>query len=305
MNRLREERAAGRRGLERAVRPAPWLRTPAAGQDGASATVDDVVVTARRREEQLQGRAGRRLGPQRRARWSSTGAPDITALQQHDPQRHGPGRARLELDPDHLHPRRRPAGSAVGLRARRRPLYRRRLCRPSAGRRARHLRHRAHRGAARPARHAVRPQHHRRRDQIRHQAARADEPSFLAAATSATTTSTTSWSRARSRSATPSRVGGAVATYDHDGYGKNLTTGAGSVQQGRHRLPRQRRMDAQRRPVLPPRLRPGRGRLQPAPRPPRGQLDAPAAVRRRRPASMTPTPASPATQTGRRPTACR
>ena len=89
------------------------------------------------------------------------------------PQHHAGKLARHQLDAHRVHPRRGPAGPGPRLRSGRRHLPRRRVPQPPAGRRARHLRSRADRGAARSAGHAVWPQHHRRCGKIRHQDAAA------------------------------------------------------------------------------------------------------------------------------------
>ena len=170
------------------------------------------------------GRADRGLGVLGRAHRERRRARHHLAAAVHA-EPHPAGGARLELDADRLHPRHRPAGSAVGLRARRRPLCRRRLHRAPAGRGARHLRHRAPRSAARPAGHAVRPQHHRRRDQVRHQLARRRGAPRHQATRSAPTPSTTSSPRACCRSATRSRSARSAAIYRRDGYGENQYTG--------------------------------------------------------------------------------
>src|SRR3546814_16117104 len=51
-----------------------------------------------------------------------------------DPEHHARSLARLELDAQRLHPRRRPAGPGLGLRTGRRHLSRRRLFEPPPGR---------------------------------------------------------------------------------------------------------------------------------------------------------------------------
>ena len=110
----------------------------------------------------------------------------------HHAERHARGLARHQFDADRLHPRRRPAGPGRRLRGGRRPLSRRRLSEPPAGRPARHLRCRADRGAARAAGHALRPQHDRRRDQICHPPARRRTRASASAARSAPTSRPTS-----------------------------------------------------------------------------------------------------------------
>ena len=133
--------------------------------DHRSRRTASIIVTARRREERLvdvpiavtsfSGAQLAERGAHRHHRYR----PDRA-------QRHAGSLARHQLDAVRLHPRHRPAGSGLRLRAGRRHLSRRRLSQPPAGRGARHLRRRAHRGAARAAGHALRPQHHRRRGQI-------------------------------------------------------------------------------------------------------------------------------------------
>ena len=85
-----------------------------------------------------------------------------------------PARRDLRVAPvgaDRRHPRHRAVRRQPDrARSGRRRLYRRRLSRPPAGPQCRVVRRRAHRGAARAAGHAVRPQHRRRRGQHRHQA---------------------------------------------------------------------------------------------------------------------------------------
>ena len=85
-------------------------------------------------------------------------------------QRDARSEPRHQLDAVRLHPRHRPAGPRLGLRAGRRHLSRRHLPQPPAGRRPRHLRRRADRSAARSAGHALWAQHHRRRGQVCDQA---------------------------------------------------------------------------------------------------------------------------------------
>ena len=168
------------------------------------------------------GRADRGLGVLRRAARDAPAPRDITWLQQSDAERHAAGRARLELDADRLHPRRRPAGPAVGLRARRRPLRRRRVHRAArrapcststtssasrccAARRARST-------AATPsaARSSTSPGR-----STSERARRARQPRL------ATARSTSSSSRLDAAHATRSRSARSRALYRRDGYGKN------------------------------------------------------------------------------------
>ena len=126
-----------------------------------------IIVTARRREERLIDVPIAVSLPFRGEQLAQRGALDITDIAQSAPNVTLEASPRDQFDAHRLHPRRRPAGPGFGLRAGRRHLSRRRLSQPSAGRRARYLRCRAHRGAARAAGHALRTQHHRRRGQIR------------------------------------------------------------------------------------------------------------------------------------------
>ena len=174
-----EARRRARRARRRHARSTPRTsRPPAPPRRGRAPTTDEViVVTARRRAESLQRRAdrGHRLFG-RGAR--DAGRDRHHRHRRHHAQRHARDVARHQHDADRLHPRRRPAGSGRRLRGGRRPLSRRRLSQPSAGRGARHLRRRADRGAARAAGHALRPQHDRRRDQICHPPARPTIPTL-------------------------------------------------------------------------------------------------------------------------------
>ena len=157
-------------GAGRSARPsAEAVAAAAAARPTPPPAVDsgEIVVTARRRAESLQdvpiavtAYSGEQLEKPGRARHHRH--------QRHHAQRHARDLARHQHHADRLHPRRRPAGSGRRLRSGRRPLPRRRLSQPPAGRGARHLRRRADRSAARAAGHAVRPQHDRRGDQICH-----------------------------------------------------------------------------------------------------------------------------------------
>ncbi len=140
------------------TRPKTRLRKPTAATSSsppaaAPRTLQDVPIAVTAYSGEQLERAGRARHHRHR---------------RHHAQRHARNLARHQLDPDRLHPRRRPAGSGRRLRSGRRHLSRRRLSQPPAGRGARHLRRRADRGAARAAGHALRPQHDRRRDQICH-----------------------------------------------------------------------------------------------------------------------------------------
>jgi hypothetical protein len=94
------------------------LSSPVWAQDEAAADEADasgeIIVTARRREESLidvpismTAISGDTLAAQ--------GAVDITALAGQGAEHDDADCTRFELDPDRLHPRRRPAGPALGL----------------------------------------------------------------------------------------------------------------------------------------------------------------------------------------------
>ena len=228
------------RRVARQCRRAAFFATPAAAQENPN--------TARRRQQCADPDHRRRPAATRRSslprgvvasgfstsrlqspliRASSStgqGALDITDIADTTPN------VTLEVSPRHqqhadpVHPRHRPAGSCRRLRAGRRPLSRRRLPEPPAGGGARHLRCRAHRGAARPAGHALRPQHDRRRDQIcdpQHPDRRpARQPSHQSRHATARPIS----SPRHRRPLTRRSVGAAVARLSSNGFGKNLTT---------------------------------------------------------------------------------
>ena len=173
---------SARAALLGTVAAAALFTTPAAAQENPATTPADRVECADAgpgRRGERPGHRRHRSAPQRAAAQRSgrghrlfgraarpPGRARHHRRRRHDSQREPGSVARHQLDADRLHPRRRPAGSGRRLRAGRRHLSRRRLSQPPAGRGARHLRRRAHRGAARAAGHALRPQHHRRRDQI-------------------------------------------------------------------------------------------------------------------------------------------
>ena len=186
-----------------------------------------VVVTARRREETLQD-VPVSVTAFSAEQLSKQGIPDITALAFSLPNTTLKASRAHQLDPDRVHPRRRPAGSAGRLRGRRRHLPRRHLPGPPTRRRGRHLRRRAHRSAARPAGHAVRPQHHRRRGQVRHPQAGAEHRNRASRPPSATTASATACSPPAPRCPKRARIGGSIAKFNRDGFGTNLTTGRGN-----------------------------------------------------------------------------
>ena len=129
----------------------------------AQEALEEIVVTARFREENLQQTP--------LAITAFTGdVPRSARRDEHArPRRvraergHRAARRRLGLDGRRLHSRHRLGRQLAVVRARRADLHRRRLSRPSARRRPGPARHRARRGAARPARHAVRQEHARRR----------------------------------------------------------------------------------------------------------------------------------------------
>ena len=159
----------------------------------------------------------------------------------------------------------------AGLRGGRRHLSRRRLSQPSAGGGARHLRRRADRSAARAAGHALRPQHDRRRDQIRHPAAaRRFRRCRLRGTYGTLQPGRRHRQRCRRRSATMFRVGASVARLTRDGFGaqpdhlgidnynKDIWAGA---RHGRVR-------DARRRLVRPHHRRLHPRQVEPAQRPP-------------------------------------
>ena len=107
---------------------APLFAAPAMAQDAAddreqASDLGEVVVTARRREETLKD-VPVAVTAVSAERLEQTGAADVTALQQQTPNATVQVARGTNSDPDHLHPRRRPAGSAVGLRARRGPVRR-------------------------------------------------------------------------------------------------------------------------------------------------------------------------------------
>ena len=110
------------------------------------------------------GRADRGLRVHGRSAAHAAGrGPRGTAGNRAQPQSR-PG-SRLREQRECVHPRHRPAGRAADLRSRCRHLPRRRLYRAHPGCAVQPVRRAARRGAARPAGHAVRKEHDRRRGQ--------------------------------------------------------------------------------------------------------------------------------------------
>ncbi len=138
----------------------------AQAEEGEAVQGGDIVVTARRREESLQETpiaisAFSAEALEARQITSSQDLEKITPSLQFKPAGQLVGQ---QLRLGRVHPRHRPARSDRGSRSWRRHLHRRGLCRPFGRRDHRVRRHRQRRSSARPARHAVRTQHHRRRD---------------------------------------------------------------------------------------------------------------------------------------------
>ena len=147
-----------------------------AGQDSATGSI---VITARRTEEKLQ-RVPASVSAFNARALDRIQAQDTTGLQGAVPEpQHRPGPRLVERD-QHLHPRHRPARRAADLRSRGRRLCRRRLSLAHPRQPARPARPRPDRGAARPAGHALRQEHDRRRDQVRHPPARATRSAPMA-----------------------------------------------------------------------------------------------------------------------------
>ena len=129
-----------------------------------------IIVTATKRETNLQKTPiAISVANSSGARPTAMPTACLRPRRRLDPQ---PARRDLRGAPfgaDRRHPRHRPVRPEPDRpRPGRRRLYRRRLSRPPAGPQCRAVRHRADRGAARPAGHAVRPQHRRRRGQHHH-----------------------------------------------------------------------------------------------------------------------------------------
>ena len=174
-----------------------------------SRVTEGVVVTARR--DRGSGAGGADSGVGRRAATSSrdAGAFNVNRLK--------------ELIPTVQFYSTNPRNSAVnirglgapfgltndGIEAGRRPLHRRRLLRASRRGDARLPRRRAHRGAARPAGHALRQEHDRRRDQ-RHDA-QAELHAGKPTSSSTTATSASFRRRARSRARSCRKVAGRLS----------------------------------------------------------------------------------------------
>ena len=150
-------------------RPCLGPRSPASGTSSKTSTTSRcIVTTGRRRSEFLQETpvsatvlSGSMLEERGIDSLDQIG---VLRSQPHDGRRPEP-RRRLLLA------RRRPARRHRDPRAGRRHLRRRRLHRARPGRRAPHPRPRAARGAARPAGHPLRQEHHRRRGQADHREA--------------------------------------------------------------------------------------------------------------------------------------
>ncbi len=158
---------------ETAPAPAPAAdeaQSPPTRPNTDSGQLADIVVTATEARDQppedadrdLRGHAGSDCRPPCRQ-------PDRSGRRRHPVAAHRHVRG-APVGADRRHPRHRAVRREPdGARPGRRRLYRRRLSRPPAGPQRRPVRRRARRGAARPAGHAVRPQHRRRRAQHRHQ----------------------------------------------------------------------------------------------------------------------------------------
>ena len=164
---LREQAARRARRLARAAHSARRrdrrLRSALPASVLAQEALEEIVVTARFREENLQQTP--------LAITAITGDMlEVARRDEHARSRrvraergHRAARRRLGLDGRRVHSRHRPRRQLAVVRARRADLHRRRLSRPPARRRHGPARPRARRSAARPARHAVRQEHARRR----------------------------------------------------------------------------------------------------------------------------------------------
>ena len=162
----------------------------------------------------------------RREQLDRQGALDITDIADTTPNVTLEGQPRHQQHAEPVHPRHRPAGSGGRLRAGCRPLSRRCLSQPTASRRAQHLRCRADRGAARSAGHALRPQHHRRRDQICDPPDPGDEPHADPTRQCRHISARFDLIGSASAPLGPAlRAGVAAARLSNSGFGKNLTTG--------------------------------------------------------------------------------
>ena len=151
--------------------PAPEA-TAAANDEGQDSATGDIVVTARRTEENVQ-RVPSSVSAFNERALDRIQATDTTGLQGAVPNLNivqGRGSSNAT---NIYHPRHRPARRAADLRPGGRRLCRRRLSVAHPRQPARPARPRAGRGAARPAGHALRQEHDRRRAQVRHAASRA------------------------------------------------------------------------------------------------------------------------------------
>ena len=119
----------------------PLMAAPAFAQDAAGVAAEDdgvITVTARRREESLLN-VPIAISAFTGAQLEQGGAIDVTDIANSTPN------VTLEVSrgtnshAQRVHPRRRPAGSGRGLRKRCRPLSRRCVPQPPAGRGARYI----------------------------------------------------------------------------------------------------------------------------------------------------------------------
>ena len=151
-------RTAQRNRLGVAIAAALALPASALAQEA----LEEIVVTARFREENLQQTPLAITAYHRRLARSARRDEHARPRRVRAERGHRAARRRLGLDGRRVHSRHRLGRQLAVVRARRADLHRRRLSRPSARRRPGPARHRARRGAARPARHAVRQEHARR-----------------------------------------------------------------------------------------------------------------------------------------------
>ena len=234
MNRLtiRSVRACAAAAAALCAVPAALAQTAPATRPAASSGLEEITVTARRRDEALQD------VPVAISAFSSD---DLRAAAGRRPRRAAGQRAepepgagpRLGDQRQRLHPRHRPARRAADLRPGRRHLPRRRVHLAHPGRAVQPVRRGARRGAARPAGHAVRQEHHRRRDPPGlEEAARR---SCAATSTSATATTTASTPRAISAGRSPTRSASSIAgLYSHARRHRRGPVHRSRVQRHRH-----------------------------------------------------------------------